>query len=41
MAVSALLENAVSFEKWIVVSKEIKKHFIQKKLFPAIKRSNL
>ena len=41
MAASAVLKNIVSIEEWMAATKETKKHCTLKKLFPAIKHSNL
>ena len=41
MSASALLKNTISIEEWMDATKETKKHVFWKKLFPAIKHSNL
>ena len=41
MAASALLKNSISIEGWMAETKETKKQYFGKKLFHAIKHSNL
>ena len=41
MSASALLKNTISIEERMDATKETKKHVFWKKLFPAIKHSNL